>query len=153
MLNFCGPAQPSDDHILGLIEYPGCSAGPAPDFPLLGELRKAILEYLEHGSALPAFPLDLRKGTPFQREVWEALSRIPFAQTRSYLEVSQSLGRPRSARAVGQACGKNPIALLIPCHRVVSTGGQPGGYSGGLEIKKTLLKLEHARAATPLTSS
>jgi len=144
LLDFCGSAQPSDAEILRRVrkEYPGAAAEPSEDFPLLGQVKEALLEYLDHGTELPPFPLDTSKGTPFQREVWNALSRIPFGETRSYVEIAGSIGRPRAARAVGQACGKNPLAILIPCHRVVATGGKLGGYTGGLDFKEALLKLE-----------
>jgi len=87
-------------------------------------------------------PLDLSAGTDFQRAVWEALRRIPPGQTRGYGEVAGEIGSPRAARAVGQACGANPIPLLIPCHRVLAAGGKLGGFSGGLDWKRLLLKRE-----------
>lgn len=81
-------------------------------------------------------------GTPFQREVWRALRRIPAGRTRSYAEVARSIGRPRAVRAVGAANGANPIALFVPCHRVVASDGSLHGYGGGLERKKWLLEHE-----------
>jgi methylated-DNA-[protein]-cysteine S-methyltransferase len=81
-------------------------------------------------------------GTPFQRRVWEALCDIPFGETRSYREVAQALGSPQAVRAVGSANGRNPIAIVIPCHRVIAADGSLGGYSGGLERKAALLELE-----------
>ncbi len=92
-------------------------------------------------------PFDLQEGTPFQRKVWRSLRRIPYGQTRSYQAVARSIGHPRSSRAVGGACGNNPIAVLIPCHRVISTDGQPGGFSGGLHLKQRLLALEQKNRA------
>ncbi|WP_242345266.1 methylated-DNA--[protein]-cysteine S-methyltransferase [Anaeromyxobacter terrae] len=89
--------------------------------------------------ALPA--LDLR-GTPFQRAVWDALLEIPWGETRSYGELAARLGRPGAARAVGGANHENPVALLVPCHRVVQTGGRLGGYAGGLDVKRWLLAHE-----------
>jgi O-6-methylguanine DNA methyltransferase len=148
LLHFCGSAQPSDDEILNLVreQFPGGAlAEPAQDLPLLHQVKKAVLEYLNHGAPLPLPPLDTGKSTPFQREVWNALLQIPFGETRSYLEISRAVGRPGAARAVGRACGRNPIALLIPCHRVVASGGKLGGFSCGLDYKRALLKLERER--------
>ena len=87
--------------------------------------------------------LDLR-GTGFQRQVWEALCGIPYGVTRSYRDVAQALGNPRASRAVGQAIGRNPISIVVPCHRVVGSNGGLTGYGGGLHRKKFLLDLESA---------
>jgi len=87
-------------------------------------------------------PLDLSAGTHFQRGVWNALKKIPAGDTKSYLEVAQSIGRPQAVRAVGQACGANPIAVLVPCHRVLAANGKLGGFSSGLEWKRMLLTRE-----------
>jgi methylated-DNA-[protein]-cysteine S-methyltransferase len=96
--------------------------------------------------ALPALPaLDLR-GTAFQRDVWAALARIPWAEVRTYGEIARLLGRPGAARAVGGANHENPIAILVPCHRVVQSEGRLGGYGGGLEVKRWLLAHEAAHA-------
>jgi len=86
-------------------------------------------------------PLDAR-GTDFQRSVWEALKAIPYGQTRSYGQIARAVGRPRACRAVGMANHRNPIAIVIPCHRVVREGGGLGGYAGGLAAKECLLGLE-----------
>lgn len=86
--------------------------------------------------------LDLSEATPFQREAWTMLRSIPYGETRSYLWVAGQMGRPRAARAVGQAVGRNPLAIIIPCHRVVASGGGLGGFGGGLEMKRWLLRLE-----------
>lgn len=86
--------------------------------------------------ALP--PLDL-KGTPFQKAVWQALRDIPPGQTRSYGEIARAIGSPRATRAVGGACGANPIPLLVPCHRVLAANGKIGGFSAGLDWKRRLL--------------
>lgn len=87
-------------------------------------------------------PLDLSAGTPFQREVWRAMLSIPPGKTMSYGEIARKIGCPGAARAVGQACGANPIPVLIPCHRVLASGGRLGGFSGGLDWKRRLLGLE-----------
>lgn len=81
-------------------------------------------------------------GTPFQRSVWEAMRSIPHGDTVTYAELAQRVGRPGAARAVGQAVGSNPVPLLIPCHRVVGSGGGLGGFGGGLPLKRTLLRQE-----------
>lgn len=86
--------------------------------------------------------VDLSEGTSFQRRVWKALRRIPYGKTRSYQSVAHSIGHPRSFRAVGGACGLNPVAVLIPCHRVISSNGKLGGFSGGIPIKRRLLLSE-----------
>lgn len=87
--------------------------------------------------------LDISEGTAFQRGVWEILRSIPFGQTRSYLWVARRLGNPRAAHAVGPACGANPLPLVIPCHRVIMADGSLGGFTGGIELKRRLLLLEH----------
>ena len=86
--------------------------------------------------------LDLSPATPFQREVWEITRLIPYGETRSYSWVAEQIGKPRAVRAVGQALGKNPLPVIIPCHRVVAIDGKLGGFSGGVEMKKHLLSLE-----------
>jgi methylated-DNA-[protein]-cysteine S-methyltransferase len=87
---------------------------------------------------LPMAPM----GTDFQKSVWRALSKIPFGFTKSYAEVAKSIGRPKASRAVGAANGKNPISIIVPCHRVIGTNGKLTGFAGGLEAKSTLLNLE-----------
>jgi O-6-methylguanine DNA methyltransferase len=88
-------------------------------------------------------PLDLR-GTPFQLKVWRALDGIPYGETRSYLQIAVSIGAERAVRAVGAANGANPIPIVVPCHRVIGSGGKLVGYGGGLPLKKRLLTLEGA---------
>jgi methylated-DNA-[protein]-cysteine S-methyltransferase len=96
-----------------------------------------------------AFPdkLDLTGATSFQRAVWTAAQRIPYGETRSYRWVAERIGKPQAARAVGQALGRNPLAIIVPCHRVVASDGGLGGFGGGLEMKRRLLQRE-ASAAT-----
>lgn len=86
-------------------------------------------------------PLDLH-GTPFQIAVWRELSNIPYGETRSYGEIARAIGHPSTSRAVGAANGANPIAIIVPCHRVIGSGGALTGYGGGLPTKSWLLKLE-----------
>ena len=96
------------------------------------------------GGHKETFPdeLDLSGATPFQREVWGITRLIPYGETRSYAWVAEQIKKPRAARAVGQALARNPLAIIIPCHRVVASNGKLGGYSGGLEMKRYLLYLE-----------
>ena len=109
--------------------------------PLLLEGERQLLEYL--GGRRKTFDLPLNpQGTPFQRRVWQALEAIPFGETRTYRDVAQAVDSPRGFRAVGMANHRNPIPILIPCHRVVGADGSLTGYAGGLELKKALLALE-----------
>ncbi len=94
------------------------------------------------GKPPPFPPLDLSVGTKFRRLVWAELRRIPRGGSRSYGEIAAELGKRRAARAVGGACGANPIPVLIPCHRVIAANGSLGGFSGGLEWKRRLLAIE-----------
>lgn len=86
--------------------------------------------------------VDLSCGTPFQRKVWRTLQTIPRGQTRSYAWVARKIGSPRAVRAVGAACGANPVPIIVPCHRVIASDGSPGGFRWGLQRKKRLLRLE-----------
>ncbi|MEP7764096.1 methylated-DNA--[protein]-cysteine S-methyltransferase [Sanguibacter sp. 25GB23B1] len=89
-------------------------------------------------------------GSPFQHRVWAALGRIPYGETRSYGEIAHDLGDPRTVRAVGAANGRNPICIVVPCHRVIGADGTLTGYAGGLERKEILLALENPARARPL---
>ena len=88
-------------------------------------------------------PLDLR-GTDFQKRCWRALLKIPYGETRSYADIARAIGNPAAVRAVGLANGQNPIAIIVPCHRVIGSDGSLTGYGGGLENKRRLLELEGA---------
>ena len=105
----------------------------------------ALLTHLRGKDLHPLLPLDIR-ATAFQRRVWTYLQSIPFGETKSYSEVAKAIGKPRACRAVARACATNPVAVAIPCHRVVREDGSMGGYRWGLERKKSLLALE--RSAT-----
>lgn len=107
---------------------------------LMNEAVKEITEYLDGKRMKFDLPLDFA-GTDFQEKVWRELLRIPYGKTLSYKEVAAKLGTS-AIRAVGTANGKNPLCIVVPCHRVIATGGGLGGYSGGLGIKKRLLELE-----------
>ena len=104
---------------------------------------RELEEYLAGQRRKFTVPLDLR-GTAFQKKVWEALITIPCGATRSYSEIARQAGNPRAARAVGMANHDNPIAIIVPCHRVIASDGSLGGYGGGLEMKASLLRLEQA---------
>jgi len=99
----------------------------------------------------PSLPdrLDLSGGTPFQCAVWEGARRIPYGETRSYGELAEEIGRPGAARAVGQAMNRNPVAIVIPCHRVVASGGKLGGFGNRLDLKWALLSLEAGDGLPP----
>ena len=103
--------------------------------------RKEIQAFIAGEASLARVPLDIR-GTVFQRRVWEALRRIPRGETRTYRDIARAVGAPRAVRAVGSACGANPVALAVPCHRAVRTDGGLGGYAWGLQRKRKLLALE-----------
>ena len=105
------------------------------------DLLGKVIGFVENPRRDLDLPLDIR-GTAFQRRVWEALRRIPLGATASYGEIAKAIGSPKSVRAVGRACGSNPIALAIPCHRVVGSGGSLTGYRGGVERKRALLAKE-----------
>lgn len=113
----------------------------------------ALLGYLNGRESYLDLPLDIQ-GTPFQRRIWQELRNIPCGSTRSYGEIASALGFPTAARAVARACATNPVALVIPCHRVVREDGELGGYRWGVERKRILLAQEQARAAArPVTNS
>ncbi|APD11207.1 cysteine methyltransferase [Pandoraea vervacti] len=110
---------------------------------VLRAARQQLDEYFHDGRRL--FELDLApQGTPFQKSVWDELRRIPFGETRSYGDLAHALGDANKSRAVGAANGRNPISIIVPCHRVIGANGTLTGYAGGLERKLTLLSLEGA---------
>ena len=103
--------------------------------------RQQVLEYFAGTRSEFTIPL-APKGTDFQQQVWQALRAIPHGQTRSYKEIAEAMGKPKAARAVGTANGKNPIPIIIPCHRVIAAGGKLAGFAHGLGAKQQLLNLE-----------
>ncbi|HTA35830.1 MAG TPA: methylated-DNA--[protein]-cysteine S-methyltransferase [Solirubrobacteraceae bacterium] len=119
----------------------GAEHDPAAAPRALADAARQLGEYF--AGERTTFELALRTaGTPFQREVWTALAEIPYGETISYAELAASVERPHAFRAVGSANGANPIAIIVPCHRVITSGGSLGGYAGGLDAKRTLLALE-----------
>ncbi|MFC4271187.1 methylated-DNA--[protein]-cysteine S-methyltransferase [Sneathiella chungangensis] len=116
----------------------------AADVGLLADWSKAIVDFLQGASAaLPEIPLDMY-GTAFQRRVWQALLEIGPGRTKTYRQLAEDLGAPKSARAVGRACATNPVSLIVPCHRVIGTDGKLHGYRWGLERKEALRNWETA---------
>jgi methylated-DNA-[protein]-cysteine S-methyltransferase len=138
----------AEGRITGL-HFPKDNTGPAPERDsswvrndqALAPLRSALKEYF--AGERETFDLDLAPvGTPFQMQVWKALRDIPYGETRSYGDIAAAVGKPAGAKAVGQANGRNPIAIVVPCHRVVEADGSLGGYGGGGAAKTWLLDLE-----------
>lgn len=108
---------------------------------LLLQTKAEILEFLAGERKEFDIPVYL-KGTDFQKRVWKALTQIPFGETRTYGRIAAAAGSPKSARAVGQACHRNPVMIIVPCHRVIGANGKLVGFGGGLPLKETLLSME-----------
>ena len=125
------------------IEFAGASIERRSD-PSLRESLDALLQYLAGDHRLPDLPYDV-EATAFQRQVWDAIRSIPSGATATYGELAQQLGKPKAVRAVASACASNPVALVIPCHRVVPKQGGTGGYRWGTDRKQKLLELEKRR--------
>lgn len=113
------------------------------DDPVLNEAERQLKEYFEGKRTCFSLPLDPH-GTEFQKRVWAALRAIPFGKTRTYGEIAREIGKPTASRAVGAANGKNPLSIVVPCHRVIGASGELTGFAGGLEAKARLLALEQA---------
>src|SRR5580704_4181962 len=109
--------------------------------PILLQTERQLSEYFAGKRRSFSLALDIR-GTSFQKNVWEALLAIPFGETRSYGQLAKQLGNPKASRAVGAANGKNPVSIIVPCHRVIGSSGKLTGFAGGLETKAHLLDLE-----------
>ena len=144
----------ADGHGLTGIYFQGGRHAPAiaeswreaPADALLEACAGQLREYL--GGRRAAFDLPLAAcGTPFQLSVWAAIARIPYGATLSYRDIARSLGAPAAMRAVGAATGRNPLSIVVPCHRVVGSAGTLTGYAGGIERKAQLLALERGLAA------
>jgi methylated-DNA-[protein]-cysteine S-methyltransferase len=114
----------------------------SPEAAMLKIAEKLLRKYFSGERVSFDVPLDLRYYTPFQQAVWKAAAAIPSGETRSYAWIAKRIRNPKAVRAVGQALGANPVPIVIPCHRVISSAGTMGGYSGGIKMKKTLLELE-----------
>ena len=140
----------AEDGALARVGFPGASPDPTwrRDDASLAQARAELEAYF--AGQLTAFAVALApNGTPFETRVWKELCEIPYGQTITYTQLARAVGVPHGARAVGQANGRNPIPIIIPCHRVIAAGGKLGGYGGGLPVKRRLLELELGRQ--PLT--
>lgn len=133
----CGVWFEGQKHFPDLNDYPE-----APRDALLRETQKQLAEYFAGERRMFDLPLDASRGTPFQREVWAALRKVNHGSTLSYGALAATLGRPSAVRAVGAAVGRNPISVIVPCHRVLGADGALTGYAGGVDRKVALLELE-----------
>lgn len=115
-----------------------------PEHPVLQMAIQQLDQYFAGQRTAFDLPLDLQAGTPFQQQVWQALRRIPPGATTSYGSLSAAIGKPAAVRALGAAVGRNPVSIVVPCHRVLGADGSLTGYAGGLERKTALLSLEGA---------
>ncbi len=135
-----GPFEP--ERSSAVRRYPGLPI--VDDEEQLAPFLRALDDFFDGREPDTDLPLD-PGGTGFQRAVWETLRRVPRGEVVSYGELARQAGRPRAARAVGAACGANPLPLLVPCHRVIAAGGGLGGFGGGPELKRVLLEREGVR--------
>ena len=126
----------------GKIVLDQVSPGNGNSVTLWNEARTQLIEYLAGERRTFSFPIDMSAGTPFQRRVWRAILRIPYGRVRSYQWVAARVGGKQYARAVGMALGRNPVPIVVPCHRIVAHDGSLGGFTGGLPMKRQLLKHE-----------
>jgi methylated-DNA-[protein]-cysteine S-methyltransferase len=129
----------ADDGAVTRIDF---GAGARSDDPRFDAVKTQLAEYFAGERTTFDLPLRPDGGTAFERSVWAELLRIPYGETASYGEIAARVGRPGKARAVGRANGRNPIAIVCPCHRVIGSDGSLVGYGGGLDKKRTLLDLE-----------
>lgn len=116
------------------------------DHPVLLETERQLSDYFAGKREKFSMKFDLA-GTDFQKEVWQALATIPFGETRSYAQIARQIGRSKAVRAVGAAIGRNPISIIVPCHRVIGSNGKLTGFAGGLETKAALLRIESESGA------
>ncbi len=138
----------ASDGVLNEIRLPGRrpdGAGPSDPGPFADAIAQ-LREYFAGARTTFSIPFE-PNGSAFERTVWKALLEVPYGRTVSYGELAERIGLPGRARAVGWANGRNPIPIVIPCHRVIGSDGSLVGYGGGLELKRTLLELEHALPA------
>jgi methylated-DNA-[protein]-cysteine S-methyltransferase len=144
-LMLCG-----DAHALTALHLPGHwpkpGAGWHRDDERFADVARQLREYFAGERTTFDVPLKLRGG-PFELEVWSELERIPYGETTSYGEIARRVGKPHASRAVGAANGRNPVAIIVPCHRVIGSNGTLTGYGGGLERKRALLDLESGIAS------
>lgn len=134
-------AVSEDGFLLGLYYGEGIEGEKVAKDPVLKETEKQVNEYLAGKRNCFDLPLNL-DGTPFQRQVWQALLSLPYGKIASYEDIAIALERPKSSRAVGNAVGANPLLLIVPCHRVIKKSGETGNFGAGRDLKKQLLRLE-----------
>ena len=150
-LMLCG-----DEHALTALYLPGRHPAPGPgwrrDDARFADVAHQLREYFAGERTTFDVPLSPSGGGAFEREVWAELLNIPYGTTASYGEVARRLGQPTAARAVGAANGRNPIAIIVPCHRVIGSNGSLIGYGGGLDTKRALLDLEAGRSSLALSA-
>ena len=115
-----------------------------PNHPVLVDTKKQLQEYFAGKRHHFSLTLDMN-GSDFQKQVWDALLAIPYGKTFSYLDIAKRIGRPSASRAVGMAIGRNPVSIIVPCHRVIGSDGKLTGFAGGLDSKAFLLQLEKNR--------
>jgi methylated-DNA-[protein]-cysteine S-methyltransferase len=141
------PNQDADELLVDLADRVSPRVLEAP--AQLDEVRRELDLYFDGKLDRFDLPLDWRLSSGFRQRVLRAIDRIPYGQTRSYTEMARNAGNERAVRAAGSACGSNPIPLVVPCHRVLRTGGALGGYGGGLPMKQALLELEGVLDESP----
>jgi methylated-DNA-[protein]-cysteine S-methyltransferase len=123
-------------------------ASPDAHHPVLVEAERQLADYFAGKRTSFELPIE-PSGTEFQKQVWRCLRQIPFGRTRSYGEIARTVGSPQGSRAVGAACGKNPLAIVVPCHRVLGANGALTGFGGGIDAKAKLLALEALASGVP----
>ncbi len=131
----------ADDSGIRAVRFTG-PGGPGGTHPLLAGAVEQLAEYFAGGRTEFALPLAPPRGTDFERAVWAAIAAIPYGETATYGRIAARVGEPDAARAVGVACNRNPVPIVVPCHRVVGAGGKLVGFGGGLPRKRFLLELE-----------
>ena len=135
----------SDDEALRELQGRFAKAALQRDDAGLGEAVRFVLSHITESATAASLPFDVR-ATSFQHRVWEALRQIPRGETRTYSQLAQAIGAPKAVRAVGAACGANPLAVVVPCHRAVGADGRLTGYRWGIERKRRLLAIEQGAA-------
>ena len=142
----------SDDNYIRKIEFGKGGLEPnaerSDEHPLLVQAETQLMEYFSGNRRIFTLPL-ATCGTPFQKAVWNALQQIPYGETITYGQLAKMIDNPNAARAVGGGCNKNPIAIVIPCHRVIGTNGKLTGFAGGINVKERLLALEQNNHTNP----
>lgn len=128
-----------------MLKGAGLAAREAPS--ALKDETRQLSEYFRGARRSFSLPADLSSVTRFQRRALEAAAAIPFGQVASYADLARAIGRPGASRAVGQAMGRNPTPIIIPCHRVIASGGKLGGFTGGSPLKRKLLQIEEGAGA------